>query len=515
MTLNEDIDVSGLDYGLHYITYRFKDERGKWSVPQSEFFGYYENNGNTPELKELTTYEYWIDGDYSTVQTTVIGATATLTLDENVDISGLEYGLHYITYRFKDERGIWSVPQTEPFSYYEDGEILSEPLNITAYRYWVDTDLNTLVTTDVASPSAYYTLDESVDLPTNITGGQHSITFQFKDDYDDWSIPQSDNFFIDYDPRGSITAVQPTVCHGSEVTLTSDVIDVNTIVWDFGDGSATVSSTTSETPMHSYTDPGDYTVTAVFIHNDTGYTNSATIQVTSLALDNNVSITGNNPVCYGSSIILTANETDNVTYLWSNGETTQSIEVTESGKYSVVITSTLNTDCSTTSEEISISVNNPINIDVSLEGITLTAQEVDCDYQWIDCEDDSDISGATEQTYTPEKNGSYKVRIIKDGCEVISDCHAVTSLNVDDEFIKSKINLYPNPVSDILYIDSSIEGQLELFDTLGRMILEKTITRQVNSLETNKLQSGVYFVRIFAEDENNKIKSGTFRVIIE
>lgn len=60
-------------------------------------------------------------------------------------------------------------------------------------------------------------------------------------------------------------------------------------------------------------------------------------------------------ICQGDSVVLTASASSSSSYVWSNGETTQSITVKTAGTYSVTATNSMG--CSVTSDEITVSVN--------------------------------------------------------------------------------------------------------------------------------------------------------------
>jgi len=62
----------------------------------------------------------------------------------------------------------------------------------------------------------------------------------------------------------------------------------------------------------------------------------------------NISVTANQPLCYGDSAKLTAQSDENVKYLWSTGDTTKSIYVKKKGKYSVTVQDI--SGCSTTKD---------------------------------------------------------------------------------------------------------------------------------------------------------------------
>ncbi|WP_170117991.1 choice-of-anchor D domain-containing protein [Flavobacterium araucananum] len=69
-----------------------------------------------------------------------------------------------------------------------------------------------------------------------------------------------------------------------------------------------------------------------------------------------------------------------------------------------------------------------------------------------------------------------------------------------------KFILYPNPVIDVLKIEADVTIVLvEVFNSLG----QKIISTKANKIDTSKLMSGVYFVKI--EDENKNIQ--TIKVI--
>ena len=71
------------------------------------------------------------------------------------------------------------------------------------------------------------------------------------------------------------------------------------------------------------------------------------------------------------------------------------------------------------------------------------------------------------------------------------------NLNISD-FTQSKISIYPNPVSDMLYFEAAdtIIEKVMVFDLSGRKILEQN---QVNNLQVSDLQKGNYILKIFSD----------------
>ncbi|MFN7015286.1 MAG: hypothetical protein ACK4ON_13555, partial [Bacteroidia bacterium] len=125
--------------------------------------------------------------------------------------------------------------------------------------------------------------------------------------------------------------------------------------------------------------------------------------------------------CEGESVILTA-EPAGLSYLWSTGETTQSIVVYASGAYSVTVTT--DDGCFGTSEEVVVIVNPlPEGATVDIDGetsacegecVTLTAMPDAQTYEWS--------TGATTQSIEVCESGVYSVTVTNDfGCSAAID----------------------------------------------------------------------------------------------
>lgn len=66
----------------------------------------------------------------------------------------------------------------------------------------------------------------------------------------------------------------------------------------------------------------------------------------------------------------------------------------------------------------------------------------------------------------------------------------------------NSILLYPNPVSDVLTIKQYKAGKakLEIFNTLGKLVLATTISQEESNLDISKLPSGIYIAKICIDD---------------
>ncbi|MBW8051477.1 MAG: choice-of-anchor B family protein [Cytophagales bacterium] len=134
-----------------------------------------------------------------------------------------------------------------------------------------------------------------------------------------------------------------TICYGQSTTIT--VIGATTINWYSG-----INDTTPFFTGLSYTTPPIFADTTFYVANADSSCESFRVPVIiKVTINPTISMIGSTMLCAGDSLILTANIADS--YQWNTGETTQSIIVTDSGSYYVVLfDSSLN--CGVTSDTI-------------------------------------------------------------------------------------------------------------------------------------------------------------------
>jgi hypothetical protein len=82
-------------------------------------------------------------------------------------------------------------------------------------------------------------------------------------------------------------------------------------------------------------------------------------------------------------------------------------------------------------------------------------------------------------------------------------------VKINDSPVYNKIKLYPNPGTDKIYIDIPPEmdgAWIDIVDGRGRVLMHEQISFSPSILSPYKLQSGIYFYRIY--NENKVVKSG-------
>ena len=129
-------------------------------------------------------------------------------------------------------------------------------------------------------------------------------------------------------------------------------------------------------------------------------------------------------------------------------------------------------------------------------GTTIISNQSGANYQWIDCSNFTNISGATDSSYTPQSNGSYAVIISLDSCVVTSSCVDINTINIEET--SNNVSIYPNPTKGTIFIQSEnkIIEKLTLFNLIGEKINEFSNLNQSSSSIEIDTPSGIYFIEI-------------------
>ncbi len=202
-----------------------------------------------------------------------------------------------------------------------------------------------------------------------------------------------DTLFVTY-PQGSVASITASgstnLCTGDSVLLTASA------------GSQYLWSTGATTPSITVNTAGNFivTVTGSCGTDSASQAITSSNQVTAI-----INAGGPTTFCNGDSVTLTA--VGGSQYLWSNGATTSSIAVYNSGNFIV----TVSNSCGNDTASALVTVNNPAQVSISASGpvsfctgdsVTLTALGTGS-YLWSD--------NSTSQSITVFSNGSYSVTL--------------------------------------------------------------------------------------------------------
>lgn len=207
ITLN--LDISNLNFGVHTVYFRTKDESGKWSFNYPVTFLKEDIDLSAPyNLKKL---EYFVDSDPGK------GLGENIPINEDtiteksfiVNLENLDNGYHTLYIRSMDAAGRWSLTHFKPFL--NDRLSIEQLPLISKLEYFLDDDPG-IGNGHLLSftPDSLLQLDFTVDL-VGIEIGSHELLVRAFDNYGNQSFVYSTHFIkesIPLDTNAIITKLE-------------------------------------------------------------------------------------------------------------------------------------------------------------------------------------------------------------------------------------------------------------------------------------------------------------------
>lgn len=130
---------------------------------------------------------------------------------------------------------------------------------------------------------------------------------------------------------------------------------------------------------------------------------------------------------------------------------------------------------------------------ISQSGAELTANQEGATYQWF--YNDNAIEEAISQSFTATENGVYFVVITLGECSVTSEDVMLSGLSIGQNE-PDELSIYPNPVSEVLYVTSNTEiSEVSIFNMLGQK-LNISINSDNTRLDMSGLPTNNYILNI-------------------
>ena len=292
----------------------------------------------------------------------------------------------------------------------------------------------------------------------------------------------SENPTINFDVR-ILSTLNPAGCPGDTVNQSITITNAQTPIISGdnmiceGGGTVTLISDIPATWSSSDTEIATIEQTAP----DTEVTiiaqNSGATIITCQITDNECNV-NSNPFVFNVNenyeITITESICDGEAYLFGEDE------LNMAGEYTINTTSQHGCDSIV---HLSLHVNELSNTEFYIEGES---------YTWNTIE------------YT--ESGDYD-QIFADinGCDSTVTLHLTIITDISSRFVNNEtINIYPNPVSENLYIDiardENIKYSIILTDITGKVLLKKDYAYENNILDLSQTSGGVYFISITSEN---------------
>lgn len=285
-------------------------------------------------------------------------------------------------------------------------------------------------------------------------------------------------------------------CTGGSVELTSSSADV--YAWSNGHQTQSITVSTS----------GSYSVVITDENGCSAESAAVNVNVSS-APQPTVQATGSTTLCEGSTVTLTSSAADS--YTWSNGATTQSIEVGTAGTYHVTTTNANACDGVGQSSDITITVTPQPTAAApapSINGtvVTFTNSSTNATtYSW-DFGDFSS-SSAANPTHAYAASGAYTVTLtaINGNCTDETTFTVNITVGLDELQVASNIAVYPNPLSDAATLSIELTEATEL-----EVIVVNSNGQVVQNVASVTAEQGTHEFTI----DGSKLAQGLYQAVI-
>ena len=330
----------------------------------------------------------------------------------------------------------------------------------------------------------------------------------------------SNNCAFDFANVTVVDNIAPTIICPDNITVESDncleTVDYNAPTVSDNCTNPTFELTSGSPPGSTFSSG---TTTLTFVAMDaSGNTSTCSFTIT---VDSGFSATGitSEATCFGMNDgTATAEPTGGVppfTYLWSpSDQTTQTATNLPAGTYMVIVTDA--EGCAITA---TVEVTEPPALEITIDtvvhetyddmngaiDVTVTGGTGTYSLQWsfngAPFSNSEDLNGLAD--------GQYVLSVVDDnGCMLLSGTVVVDQLNSTlDPVLDRFIELYPNPVSDKLFIQFDLpslsEVSIDVFDLNGRLVMPATsdyFAKKTIALDVDALATGIYIVRLVVDN---------------
>ncbi len=322
------------------------------------------------------------------------------------------------------------------------------------------------------------------------------------------TVSSSGTYYVD--------VISPAGCQGADTILVTiynqPIVDLgadtsvcqNTITLDAGTPNLNYLWSNSQITQQVIVGAGTHWVTVTDPNG--GCSDSDTIQVTTNILP--VVTAGSDiTICPNQIATLTANGA--ATYLWSNGGTTQTIQVSPSISTTYYVTGTDVNGCQATDVvNVVVLPSSSASFTHVMLGVTAVFTNTSTNavtYSW-NFGDSSPLDNSANPTHTYTVNGTYTVTLTVTGpcgTETYTQVIVISEVGIQDQDLANSLSLFPNPNGGQFTLSFAFESAsdviIDVIDIRGARVYQESlngITGYNKEISLTNAEAGLYFVRI-------------------
>ncbi len=145
-----------------------------------------------------------------------------------------------------------------------------------------------------------------------------------------------------------------------------------------------------------------------------------------------------------------------------------------------------------------------IDISVTQNANTLTANAAGANYQWVDCSSNELIVGENNRSFIATSPGEYALIVTQNGCQDTSTCYSINLTGLTLNKLQQNIIIYPNPNMGSFSINlGKVYSDVDLTITeLDGRLIQKDFYSNIQEIELLLLaKPGFYLLVIYTENE--------------
>lgn len=157
---------------------------------------------------------------------------------------------------------------------------------------------------------------------------------------------------------------------------------------------------------------------------------------------------------------------------------------------------------------LNLTINSVSDITTSTSGQTITVNNTNASYQWLDCGDGNTVlDGETAASFTVSETGSFAVELTENGCVDTSDCVVISALALDENSAAG-VWVYPNPNEGqfSLNMDGAVPKAITIHDLNGKLVTSVELQQEPSQSFDLNLAPGMYLMRIQTGSVTKEIK---------